>query len=84
MAPKHDDYGKKLRRLRELAGMSQARLAQGINKDQSFISMVEAGYKRLTPEDMERAESFIREEMAADVERITRTLSDFAPMLATA
>jgi transcriptional regulator with XRE-family HTH domain len=58
----NEKYGKRLKRLRQLAGISQAAVAHHLGFDRCYISLIEAGHRTISQEDMAKAEVFLQEE----------------------
>jgi transcriptional regulator with XRE-family HTH domain len=53
---------KRLRRLRELAGVSQAALAYHLGFGGAYLSLIESGYRPISQENMAKAEAFLQQE----------------------
>ena len=62
MAP--DTVGKRLKKLRELAGVPQAAVAAHMGFDRAFLSMVESGYRNLSDSDTQKIELYLQREQA--------------------
>ena len=55
-----DKVGKRLKKLRELAGVSQAALAFHLGFDQAYLSQMEHGFRPISQEVLNKAEAFLR------------------------
>lgn len=73
----NDKQAQRLKRLREIAGLTQFDVAAFLDRDRSLVSMVENGYHKLNPEDEQRLCEYL-EKQARD------SYSAVFPVLATA
>ena len=71
-----DKVGRRLKRLRELAGVSQAAVAHLMEWDRAYISMIESGYRNISQDDTTKIENFLQQEQK-------RNAREFASFLAT-
>jgi transcriptional regulator with XRE-family HTH domain len=58
MAAKNN--GKRLKHLRELAGISQAQVAKAHGFDRAYLSMIESGYRDLSEHDAGKVEAYLQ------------------------
>lgn len=66
------DVGKRLKKLRELAGVSQAAVAAHVGFDRAFLSMIEAGHRNVSPADAEKIEAYLQREQTKKNDAFTR------------
>jgi len=62
-----DAVGNRLKRLRDLAGVPQAAVAAYMGFDRAFLSMVESGYRSVSPQDADKIERFLQLEQSKKV-----------------
>lgn len=53
--------GKRLRELREIAGLNESDVARYLGCDRSLISLAESGYHKLSAEDAQEIQTFLAE-----------------------